>query len=108
MLVNTDSLYGRLTTPYVSPYVVSKYAVRGFSRCLRQELRGLDGVDVCAVLPQAVDTPIFRHAGNYRGRELTALPLAIDPQRVVRVVLRCLEHPRREVVVGGAALPSPG
>ena len=100
VLVNVDSLYGRLATPYVSPYVLSKYAIRGFTRCLRQEVAGLDDVDVCAVLPQAVDTPIFSHAANYSGRSLTALPLTIDPDRVVRAVLRCAERPKREVIVG--------
>lgn len=100
VLINVVSVYGRVVTPYVSPYVVSKHAIRGFSQCLRQETAKLPGVAVCAVYPQAVDTPIFRHAANYTGREVTALPLAIDPDRVVRAIVRCAERPRAETIVG--------
>lgn len=100
VLVNIDSLYGRITTPYVSPYVVSKFGVRGLSESLRQETARIDGIDVCAILPEAVDTPIFRKAANYTGREVTALPPAADPDRVVDAILRCIERPEPEVVVG--------
>jgi 3-dehydrosphinganine reductase len=37
-------------------YAPSKYAVRGFSRCLRSELKPY-GVDVSVVIPQDTDTP---------------------------------------------------
>jgi short-subunit dehydrogenase len=56
-----------VTTPDVSAYVTSKFAVRAFSECLRHELRDLPGIDVATILPQAVDTPIFGHAANYAG-----------------------------------------
>lgn len=100
VLVNIDSLYGRITSPYVSPYIVSKFALRGLTRCLRQETADFEDVHVCAILPEAVDTPIFAHAGNYTGRRLTALLPAVDPDRVVRAVVRAVESPSREKVVG--------
>lgn len=100
VLVNVDSLYGRITSPYVSPYVTSKFAVRGLTRCLRQETASIDGVDVCAVLPEAVDTPIFSHAANYTGHQITALPPAADPQRVVKAIVGTLESPYPERIVG--------
>ncbi|MEA2323466.1 MAG: hypothetical protein QOD81_3316 [Solirubrobacteraceae bacterium] len=56
-----------MTTPDVSAYVASKFAVRAFSECLRHELRDRPGIDVATILPQAVDTPIFGHAANYAG-----------------------------------------
>ena len=37
-------------------YAPSKYAVKGFSRCLRSELKSY-GIDVSVVLPQDTDTP---------------------------------------------------
>lgn len=100
LLINVESLYGRLTTPYVSPYVVSKFALRGLTQCLRQETADLADIDVSGVLPDAVDTPIFRHAANYTGSEVTALPAAIDPGRVVAAILRCVERPKPQVIVG--------
>lgn len=102
VLVNIDSLYGRVSTPYVSPYVVSKFGVRGLSLSLRQETARTDGIDVCTVLPEAVDTPIFHHAANYTGTPVTALPFTVDPDRVMRAIVRCIERPKREVIVGVA------
>lgn len=100
VLLNVDSLYGRVSTPYVSPYVVSKFGVRGLSLSLRQETTRTEGIDVCTVLPEAVDTPIFSHAANYTGTDVSALPLTVDPDRVMRAIVRCIERPKREVIVG--------
>lgn len=103
VLVNVASLWARVTSPYVTAYVTSKFAVRAFSECLRQGLHDLDGSDqihICTVLPESIDTPIFRHAGNYVGREVRAVPPIAAPERVARTILRVVRHPRREVTVG--------
>lgn len=105
VLINVASLWGRITSPYVTPYVTSKFAVRAFSECLRQGLADIDGhehIHVSTILPESIDTPIFRHAGNYVGREVRAVPPIAGPERVVRVIMRCARHPRREVTVGWA------
>src|SRR4051812_48570556 len=65
VLINLASVWGRITSPDVSPYVTSKFAVRAFSACLRHELRDAPGIDVATILPAAVDTPIFRQAANF-------------------------------------------
>nr|WP_274387506.1 SDR family NAD(P)-dependent oxidoreductase [Salsipaludibacter albus] len=100
VVVNVGSVYGRITSPFVSPYVSSKFAIVGLTRSLRQEIRHLADVHVCQVLPEAVDTPIYRHAANHTGREVTALPATMAPERVVRTILRQARRPRRERVVG--------
>ncbi|WP_199837038.1 MULTISPECIES: SDR family NAD(P)-dependent oxidoreductase [unclassified Streptomyces] len=100
VLVNIGSLYGRLSSPYVAPYVVSKWGLLGFSEVLRQELRDAPGIAVCTVLPGAVDTPIYRHAANYVGRRIRPLPPVTSPERVVAAVVRAIDRPRREIVVG--------
>lgn len=105
VLINLSSLWGRVTSPYVSPYVVSKFGVRAFSECLRQGLRDqpdAKDIHVCTILPESIDTPIFRHAANYSGRSVEAVPPIADPQRVVRAILRCIERPKPETTVGVA------
>jgi short-subunit dehydrogenase len=102
VLVNISSLYGRLSSPYVAPYVTAKWGLLGFSEVLRQEMREVPGVKVCTILPGAVDTPIYRHAANYVGREIRPLPPVTSPERVVAAVVRAVDHPQREIVVGGA------
>lgn len=100
VLVNIASLYAKLTSPYVSPYVASKYGILGLTRSLREEFADRDDIHVCAVLPEAVDTPIFEHAANYTGQELTALPPAMDPQRVVNAIAGAISRPKPEITVG--------
>ncbi len=100
-LVTVNSMWGRVTSPQVSAYVASKSGVRAFLECLGQELRGEDGIAVCSVYPGSVDTPIFRHAANYLGRRVRPVPPVSPAERVVRAVIRCLEHPgTRDVSIG--------
>lgn len=102
VLVNIASLYGRLSSPYVSPYVTAKWGLVGFSEVLRQELREEPGIAVCTILPGAVDTPIYRHAANYTGRDIRPLPPVLSPQRVVDAVIRAVDRPKAQIVVGRA------
>jgi NAD(P)-dependent dehydrogenase (short-subunit alcohol dehydrogenase family) len=97
VLVNLASVWGRVTTPDVSAYATSKFAVRAFSECLRHELRDVPDIDVATILPQAVDTPIFAHAGNYSGRAVRPVPPMVDPHEVARGIVRCARTPTREV-----------
>lgn len=102
VLINIGSVWGAITSPYVSSYVVSKFGVRALTECLREALRldGLRDVHVTTILPQSVDTPIFRHAANYSGRGVRPVPPILDPDRVVRTILRSVERPRRQRTVG--------
>lgn len=99
-LVNVASLYGRLSSPYVAPYVTSKWGLVGFSEVLRQELRDAPGITVSTILPGAVDTPIYRHAANYVGRDIRPLPPVTSPERVVSAIVRAVDRPKAEIVVG--------
>jgi NAD(P)-dependent dehydrogenase (short-subunit alcohol dehydrogenase family) len=97
VLINVASVWGRVTTPDVSAYVTSKFAVRAFSECLRHELRDCPDIGVATLLPQAVDTPIFAHAANYSGRAIRPVPPMVDPEEVADGIVRCARSPSREV-----------
>jgi NAD(P)-dependent dehydrogenase (short-subunit alcohol dehydrogenase family) len=102
VLVNVASVLGRAGTAYTAPYTASKFAVVGFSECLRQETRDLSDVHVCTVLPASIDTPLFQHAANYVARPLKALRPVYAPERVARTIVGLAESPERQVVVGNA------
>lgn len=102
VLINMSSVWGRVASPQVSPYVASKNAVRAFSACLAGELAGEDDIHVATILPEAVDTPIFEHAGNYTGRRVRPIPPVLDPEEVARGIEACAENPGREVTYGRA------
>lgn len=106
VLINIASIWGSVTSPYVSAYVVSKFGVRAFSESLQEALRlerRTRDIHVCTILPQCVDTPIFQHAATYTDRRPKAVPPVIGPNRVVRAILRSVEHPRRQRSVGAFA-----
>jgi NAD(P)-dependent dehydrogenase (short-subunit alcohol dehydrogenase family) len=102
VLINVSSVVGIVAQPYTAAYCMSKAAIRSLSTSLRAELM-LDGyrqVRVCSVLPAAIDTPIFRLAANYTGREAVPMPPVYSPQRVARAIVGVARMPRREVVAG--------
>jgi short-subunit dehydrogenase len=102
VLINMSSVWGRVSTPQVSPYVVSKSAVRAFSECLRGELVGEGEIHVTTMAPQAVDTPIFDHAGNYSGHRIRPVPPMLSVEEIAAGIEACAESPKREVNYGRA------
>ena len=103
VLVTVSSILGVISTPYAAAYTMSKFAIRGLSVSLREELRlaGVRGVAVSTVLPAAIDTPIYAAAANHSGRRVAPPPPVYRPERVAATVVAQLRRPRREVVSGG-------
>jgi NAD(P)-dependent dehydrogenase (short-subunit alcohol dehydrogenase family) len=102
VLINVSSVWGRVSSPQVSPYVVSKSAIRALSECIGGELTPDSGIDVVTIVPQAVDTPIFEHAANYTGFQVRPIPPVITAAEVAAGIVACAENPRREVTYGRA------
>jgi short-subunit dehydrogenase len=101
-LVIVGSILGRVTTPFLGAYVTGKFAVRGLARVLQQEARTTPGVRVALVEPGAVDTAVYRLAGNYMGRIGRPPPPVATPEAVARAVLAAVDRDRLVVSVGVA------
>src|SRR5829696_3946436 len=104
VLVNLASVWGRVTSPNVVPYVVSKHGIRAFSECLREGLaasEGTEDIHVVTVLPESVDTPIFQHAANYTGHEIKP----VSP--VIGVEHAAMEESEAEPSPGNVLEPEP-
>ncbi|MGP3534709.1 SDR family NAD(P)-dependent oxidoreductase [Microbacterium sp. RD1] len=100
-IVLIGSLFSRLTAPYASAYVASKYALRGFARALRQELLDSPGIDVRIVLPATIDTEIYQRAANFTRLTPHPLPPVSSPDRVARAIMRASSgRGRHSVQVG--------
>ncbi|WP_205789252.1 SDR family NAD(P)-dependent oxidoreductase [Microbacterium sp. CPCC 204701] len=93
-LVMVGSLYSRVGSPLVSPYVTSKFGLLGFAIVLRQELRRERGIRIRIVLPSTIDTPIYQNAANVTGRRVHPLPPVSSPERVARAIAAA-PHRRR-------------
>jgi short-subunit dehydrogenase len=98
-LVLFGSLVGKISTPYMSPYVTSKWAVHGLARTLQAERVG-ERVHVSLVEPGGVSTTIYDDAASYLGVQGKPPPPVYDAERVARAVVSLIERPRRERSVG--------
>ncbi len=107
-LVNVSSVLGLLAAPSQGAYNAAKFAVRGFTEALRQEmLVAGHPVRVICVHPGGVKTPIARNAGAAEGRDAAALSAFFDqrvartsPERAARTIMRAAERGRARVLVG--------
>jgi short-subunit dehydrogenase len=101
ILIQNASIVGRTAKPDGTPYATSKFAIRGFSEALRQEVLDQPGIQVCTVLPSVVDTPFFQHAANFSGRRVRAAPPIYTAEEVAETVVGLVEQSQAEVIVGG-------
>ena len=104
-IVNTSSVFGLVGMPNQSAYCSAKFAVRGFTDSLRQELRGT-GVRAVNVHPGGINTNIVRNARfrkdpDGRGRshdqmvqEFAAITMT-EPAKAAEIIHRGVEQARR-------------
>lgn len=99
-LILVGSVLGRISAPFMSPYGVSKWAIRGLARTLKLEAQDLPGVHVCEVYPGGVNTPVYQQSANYAGRVGRPPPLVVSPERVAATIDRVARRPRARKGVG--------
>jgi short-subunit dehydrogenase len=109
-LVTFSSGFGLMAAPRYSAYSASKFAIRGFSEALRQEMaRDGQPVAVTCVYPGRVRTPIMRNGSYAAGVNAAAVGAAfdkaarLDPGQAAAVILRGVARRRAQVLVGADA-----
>jgi NADP-dependent 3-hydroxy acid dehydrogenase YdfG len=109
-IVNTSSVFGLVGMPNQSAYCSAKFAVRGFTDSLRQELRGT-GVTAINVHPGGINTNIVRNArfrrdpeGRGRSHEQMAQEFAAltmtEPDKAAAIIHRGVEQGKARILVG--------
>ena len=106
-VINISSVFGIFAVPTQSAYNAAKFAVRGFTESLRQEmLVGKRPVKVTCVHPGGIKTNIARNADQAEGRDHDKLSKEFDklasmsPEKAATVILRAVEKGRARVLVG--------
>jgi NAD(P)-dependent dehydrogenase (short-subunit alcohol dehydrogenase family) len=90
--------------PLQAAYCSSKAALRTFFESARVELRKEEaGVDVCVILPGAINTPQFDRAREKLGLQPQPVPPIYQPEPFADAVVRCCERPVRELPIGWGA-----
>ena len=99
-LVVVSSLLALIAVPSMGAYCAAKWGQLGLVRSLQMEVRSQRGVEVCLVMPGAIDTPIYHQAATYAGSRGSAPPPVVPAQWVADACVRMLDRPRRQTHVG--------
>jgi 3-oxoacyl-[acyl-carrier protein] reductase len=93
-IINIGSVSSKHGWSSGTPYVSSKFALRGFTQCLAEEVRH-HGIRVIGVYPDFVASEFFTAAG----KKLPAETLAIPPMDVAAAILSALNMDPRTTVL---------
>ncbi len=105
-LVNISSLFGLISMPQQSAYNATKYAVRGFTEAIREEMIiGKHPVGVTCIHPGGIKTGIARNGRKVDSLDSDALDRTFDkiarmtPEKAARIILNgALAHKPRVLV----------
>lgn len=106
-VVNLSSVFGLIGVPNQSAYNATKFAVRGFTEALRQEMK-LAGhpVGVSCVHPGGIKTNIARNARAAAGLDQKALAEGFDkiamttPRAAARRIVRGIRRNEARILIG--------
>lgn len=108
-IVNISSVFGLISLPYQGVYNSSKFAVRGYTEALRQEMSLDSNIHVTCVHPGGIKTNI---AKNARMSETPAKASAeqfvrefdkvarTSPDRAAHVIVKAIEKNQRRLLIG--------
>lgn len=117
-IVNISSIFGLFAQPGMSAYNATKFAVRGFTEALRQEL-DMDacGVSASCVHPGGIKTNIAKTArmndslSKVTGQDADTARsqfhdqlLRTTPEKAAEVILNGVRHNQRRILIGGDAV----
>ena len=109
-IVNISSVHGLFTNPNVGPYCTSKFAVRGFTQTLCQELKGTT-VRVSCVHPGGIKTNIVRNSRFIKASEPeTSHDEAVEwfdkylawtsADRAAQIIIKGIKKNKNRILVG--------
>lgn len=110
-IVNLSSLFGLVSMPGQTAYNATKYAVRGFTEALRQEML-INGhpVGVTCVHPGGIKTGIARNGRKTASQDAAAIDSLFEknlarmtPEKAARIILRGALAGKARVLVGADA-----
>lgn len=102
-VINTSSLAGLKTFPYLGVYTGTKHAIEAYTDALRMELAG-SGVRIAALEPGRTNTSLYDHWPERQ--KFNPEEGFLDPEDVARCVQFILEQPEEMLVSRLMVVPS--
>ena len=97
-IINIGSLGGIVPMPYSAVYCSTKFALRGFSFSLAEELKGT-GVNISLITPGSVLTKMLNNEAMNENSSISFLSKPISPINVADAVLKVINKPRVELLI---------
>jgi NAD(P)-dependent dehydrogenase (short-subunit alcohol dehydrogenase family) len=102
--IDVNSALAYRGIPLQAAYCSTKAAMRTLLESARVELRKeRAGVDICVVLPGAINTPQFDRARQKMGLQPQPVPPIYEPEPFAEAVAHCCERPVRELPISWGA-----
>lgn len=101
-IVNVASAAGLMGMFGYTAYGTSKFALVGFSECLRAELKPL-GIAVAVVCPPEVKTPMIREEAKTipaEARAVKSMAGSLDPEYVARIIVKGIQRKQFLIIPG--------
>lgn len=105
-LINISSVFGIIAVPTQSAYNSAKFAVRGYTEALRQEMAG-SNVHVCCVHPGGIRTNIAKAArggdpsqsAEERGKQFEQVART-TPEAAAQQIIGAIEKRKKRLLIG--------
>ncbi|MDR3498826.1 MAG: SDR family NAD(P)-dependent oxidoreductase [Parvibaculum sp.] len=107
-VVNVSSIFGLFSVPTQAAYNSAKFAIRGFTEALRQEMRG-SGIVVSCVHPGGVKTNVMRNARFLQSVQTTVREEAASgfdrlarttPDEAAQTILKGIRKNNPRILIG--------
>jgi short-subunit dehydrogenase len=97
-IIILGSLGGIVPMPYSAVYSATKFALRGFSFSLAEELKGT-GITISLISPGAVDTKMLEDEADDINAAISFTSKPLNPIDVADVILNVIRKPKTEVII---------
>jgi short-subunit dehydrogenase len=97
-IINIGSLGGIVPMPYSAVYSATKFALRGFSFSVAEELKGT-GINVSLITPASVITKMLDYEAQADDSAISFVSNPISPMKVADAVMQIIQKPEIEKII---------
>lgn len=97
-IINLGSVGGIVPMPYSSVYSATKFALRGFTHSVAQEIKN-SGVTITLISPGPVNTHMLELEAKHKKTAIAFMNKVLEPERVADSVIKLIHNPKTEVIV---------
>ena len=97
-IINVGSLGGIVPMPYSAVYSATKFALRGFTFSLSEELKGT-GIEISLITPGSVVTKMLDYEAQDNKAVISFVSKPISPIKVAGAVMKVIHKPSAELII---------